>query len=70
MIYTQVVGKHLIDIDEDALLQARAELGTLTIKDTVNSALKAASAQRKRRVSDALDVLASAPHADRDDAWR
>lgn len=33
------VGKHLIDLDEDRLGAARAELGTTTIKDTVNEAL-------------------------------
>lgn len=64
------VGKHLVDIDEEALEQARAELGTTTIKDTVNNALRSATAQRKQRVSSALDVLAAASHEDRADAWR
>lgn len=70
LIYIEVMGKHLIDIDEHALEQARAELGTSTIKDTVNGALRAATAQRKRRVTEALDALAAAPSDDRDDAWR
>lgn len=34
------MGKHLIDLDEDRLGAARAELGTTTIKDTVNEALR------------------------------
>ena len=36
------MSKHLIDLDEDALSAARAELGTMTIKDTVNQALRLA----------------------------
>lgn len=69
-VYTVCMGKHLVDIDEQALEQARAELGTATIKDTVNSALRSATAQRHQRVSRALDALAAAPHEDRADAWR
>jgi hypothetical protein len=64
------MAKHLIDLDEQALIAARAELGTATIKDTVNEALKRASARRDRRVASALDLLASADLVDRVDAWR
>ena len=62
--------KHLVDLDEKTLEAARAELGTATIKDTVNEALRRASAGRERRVSAALDVLASAQLRDRAEAWR
>ena len=64
------MAKHLIDLDEDRLGAARAELGTTTIKDTVNEALRLASSQREQRVSAALDVLAEADLDDRVDAWR
>lgn len=65
------MGKHLIDIDEQALEQARVELGTSTVTDTVNGALRAAAtAQGKQRVTKALDSLAAAPRDNRDDAWR
>ncbi len=64
------MGKHLIDLDERALSAARSELGTTTIKDTVNEALRRATAQREREVAAALDVLAGAELGDRDDAWR
>lgn len=64
------MAKHLIDLDEDSLLRARAELGTSTIKDTVNEALKRATHGRCERVAAALDVLATAPADDRADAWR
>jgi Arc/MetJ family transcription regulator len=64
------VAKHLIDIDEQALGAARAELGTSTIKDTVNAALRRATCERERRVAAALDSLAAAPPVDRADAWR
>jgi len=64
------VTKHLVDIDEDALGAARAELGTSTLKDTVNEALRRASTTRDKRVSDALDTLARAELVEREDAWR
>jgi Arc/MetJ family transcription regulator len=64
------VSKHLVDLDEDALGAARAELGTTTIKDTVNEALRRASSKRSPRVAAALDTLAAAELEDRADAWR
>jgi Arc/MetJ family transcription regulator len=64
------MSKHLVDIDEEALSAARAELGTVTLKDTVNEALRAAAAGRDPRVAEALDVLAKAELADRTEAWR
>jgi Arc/MetJ family transcription regulator len=62
--------KHLVDIDEQALSAARAELGTDTIKDTVNEALRLAAIDRDPRVVKALDLLAGADLADRSGAWR
>ena len=64
------MGKHLVDLDESALGAARAELGTRTIKDTVNEALRRATAGRDDRVAEAIEVLAAASLADRSDAWR
>ena len=64
------VGKHLVDIDEAALAAARAELGTETIKDTVNESLRAAASARAVQVREALDVLAGFALHDRGDAWR
>ena len=69
-VYTGAVAKHLIDIDEGALGAARAELGTTTIKATVNEALRRATTLREREVAAALDVLANARLDDRADAWR
>ena len=64
------MSKHLIDVDDHALSAARAELGTTTIKDTVNEALRRATSERSQRVHDALDLLAAANHEDRQQAWR
>ncbi len=64
------MGKHLVDLDEDSLVAARAALGTQTIKDTVNEALRSASSGRRDRIVAALDTLAGAPDDDRADAWR
>ena len=62
--------KHLIDVDDAVLGAARAELGTSTIKDTVNEALRRATTGRHDRVRARLDHLADAELDDRDDAWR
>lgn len=64
------MGKHLVDIDERALSEARAELGTRTIKETVNTALRRAAGTRREQVAAALDALADAQLADREQAWR
>ena len=39
-VYTRPITKRLIDIDDNALEQARELLGGATIKDTVNTALR------------------------------
>lgn len=59
-----------MDIDDSALAAAQAELGTATIKATVNEALRRAGEARAEGVRDALDVLATAALSDRDDTWR
>jgi Arc/MetJ family transcription regulator len=64
------MGKHLVDIDERALRSARTELGTTTIKDTVNQALRRAGAEHPRDVKKRLDRLAKADLAPREQAWR
>lgn len=64
------MAKHLIDLDEDAVNSARAELGTSTLKDTVNEALRRAGASRAQRVVDALDALGTLSPGEREDAWR
>ncbi len=70
VVYIDGMAKHLVDIDEQALARARAELGTATIKDTVNTALREAVGRRDERVVAALDRLAEADLSDRADAWR
>jgi len=69
-IYTPRMAKHLVDLDEDALSAARAQLGTSTIKETVNEALRKTAEGRQPRVAEALDVLAAAHLVDRGEAWR
>jgi Arc/MetJ family transcription regulator len=64
------VAKHLVDIDEEALSAARAELGTETIRDTVNEALARAAGRRATVVKRSLDVLAQLGLEDRAQAWR
>jgi len=64
------MAKRLVDIDERALVAARIELGTKTLKDTVNEALRRVAPRRNLRVAKALDTLAKAKLADRSAAWR
>ena len=64
------VAKHLVDIDEDALDDAKRELGTSTIKETVNLALRRAGTRKRHDVKRQLDVLARADLAAREQAWR
>lgn len=70
LVYTEVVAKHLVDIDEGALRQAREQLGARTIKETVNRALRLAGGGNDRSVRDRLDVLARADMRPREQAWR
>ena len=69
-VYTVPVSKHLVDLDEHALREARAELGTASIRDTVNEALRRAGGSRQARVAKTLKVLASVELEDRAQAWR
>lgn len=62
--------KRLIDVDDEALASARSHLGTETIKDTVNQALRLAATRRIAEVDDSLAVLAEAQLDDRSVAWR
>ena len=62
--------KRLIDVDDDALDAARAQLGTRTIKDTVNEALREAARRRSTELTNALSALADADLDDRSAAWR
>ena len=64
------MAKHLIDLDEQALADARRQLGTSTMKDTVNEALRRAGGTRRRTLEEAFDALAALPPLDRDQAWR
>ena len=69
-VYTREVTKHLVDIDDDTLGAARAELGTATLNETVNEALRRVASTRDARVSRSLDALARAGLEDREEAWR
>jgi Arc/MetJ family transcription regulator len=66
------VVKHLVDLDEAALADARMVLGTQTIKDTVNTALRSVTGAEKRgtKVARALDALGQLDLGDRSGAWR
>jgi Arc/MetJ family transcription regulator len=73
-----VMTKRLIDVDDELLEAARRVLGTGTIKDTVNTALRASveAAERRQRVdAAALERFAEASRDLLDDdvmadAWR
>jgi len=48
----------MVDINEDALVAAAKELGTVTKKDTVNAALVYVAERRRR-----IDLLLNDPYA-------
>lgn len=65
--------KRLIEIDDEALEQAKQHLGTPTMKATVNAALRLAAGRAPETgqdIDDALDVLAGTDFDDRAAAWR
>jgi Arc/MetJ family transcription regulator len=64
------MAKHLVDIDERALSAAQAELGTVSMKETVNEALRRASVGRNPKVREALDRLGRRDFVPREEAWR
>ena len=64
------MAKHLVDIDEEALSAARAQLGTRTIRQTVNEALNRVGEGRAAEVKESIDRLAALEPVDREDAWR
>ena len=64
------MSKHLVDIDEQALRAARVELGTTTIKETVNRALSQAGGDREKAVARSLDLFARGELTPREQAWR
>lgn len=64
------MAKHLVDIDERALADARAQLGVETIKETVNRALRLVGEDRGAAAKARLDALAGAELAPREQAWR
>jgi Arc/MetJ family transcription regulator len=59
------MSKRLVDIDDSVLEAAQAELGTATIKATVNEALRRAGEGRAESIREATAAI-----SDRDDAWR
>jgi Arc/MetJ family transcription regulator len=64
------VAKHLVDIDELVLANARAQLGADTIKETVNRALRLVGEDRGATVKARLDALAGTEFVPREQAWR
>lgn len=65
-----IMTKHLVDIDDEVLAAARVELGTETMKQTVNEALRKAGMNRAERLRKAFDTLARIEFVPRDELWR
>lgn len=68
------MSRTVIDIDDDALEVAMAELGTKTKVETVNEALREVArvrAERRAKVLDVFDQIAGdLDDFDRAEAWR
>ena len=63
-----MMAERVIDVDDDALVAAQGQLGTTTVDDTVNEALRRVARLRESELDRALQVLGELEH--RDDAWR
>ncbi len=68
------MSKTLVDIDTTLLEEAKRQLGTQTIKDTVNQALEAVVARSRRQTLADLLVSGGLPDLGSDEvmgaAWR
>lgn len=64
--------KRLVDVDDESLAAARERLGTSTIKDTINTALRQVADQgpAAEDLDATLDALAGVDFEDRQQAWR
>jgi Arc/MetJ family transcription regulator len=68
--------KRMVDIDDVKLSDARAALGTTTIKETVELALEQAVINKRERQQRAIEALAAMnrsredPDAERATMWR
>jgi len=64
--------KHLVDLDDELLQQAMDQLGTRTIKATVDEALRIATDRKRAELRQAIDglakIFADQPF-DRSEAW-
>ena len=58
------MARTVVDIDREALEAARAELGTSTVRATVNEALRRVAMERVRRQLDALERYPAEPIED------
>lgn len=67
-----VAMERLIDVDDACLEAARQRLGTSTIKETINAALRQAAdaAPSPKELDAALDALDGIKFASRLKAWR
>ncbi|HLQ33167.1 MAG TPA: type II toxin-antitoxin system VapB family antitoxin [Chloroflexota bacterium] len=65
--------KHLVDMDDELLEQAKACLGTPTIKATVDEALRIVTNRRAAELREAMrrlgEIFAEMPDFDRSQAW-
>ena len=64
------VTKRLVAIDDETLLVAQAELGTTTLRETVDVALRRVAESRLEAVDRRLASLADHDLIDRAEAWR
>jgi Arc/MetJ family transcription regulator len=62
--------KRLVEIDDDLLAAARAQLGGTTIKETVKEALQRVAGSRREAIAQSLEVFAHGSFGDRSSAWR
>jgi Arc/MetJ family transcription regulator len=67
--YAIGMSKHMLDLDEDALLHARLTLGAETFSQTVNEALRRVTEQQIDDIETRLNLMAGVRRFPQADTW-
>jgi Arc/MetJ family transcription regulator len=67
--YAMGMSKHMLDLDEDALLHARLTLGAETFSQTVNEALRRVIEQHNEDLETRLNLMAGVRTFPQPETW-
>jgi Arc/MetJ family transcription regulator len=67
--YAMGMSKHMLDLDEDALLHARLTLGAENFSQTVNEALRRVTEEHTEDIETRLNLMAGVRTFPEADSW-